>query len=310
MKLSQKRSLILYVVAIQLVATISGVITERVGGFKYKDDAKFDFPYLITFLKALIVLVSAERTGIVVKKIEMGLLGLIGFLMYINELIGFKNIQVASFRTVQVCGTLRLVPILTLKYLLFGESVSSDLVNSCIITTLGSILFLLDFSKFGTIVPGSFTLPIKYYGIPLTLVNHGVYNCLQDYVFKTHEVSSSAMILYTNIFRITLSFVQTLSNREMLFGFVRANPVVIVHILSIVILGALTQRLVYACIKDHGTIVVNYIGITRKILSIVVSSIYFGHTLRLNHFIGMIFIGLGVYYLVESKKKKILDLKE
>ncbi|ORD95183.1 hypothetical protein ECANGB1_2764 [Enterospora canceri] len=295
--------LFFFTVVINIIFTIQSLLVERVSSYEYNSGTKFSFPYLIVFLKGFLVLCTINTFDFIISTSLFMHLFLMAVLIFIQEQLSFLGTQLLTYRTMQISSTLKLIPIVAAKIIVFGEKVSDQTLYSCVATTIGSFIFAVDFSlltKTGKIESNTI---LGIVVICMILCIQGFVNSMQDFVYRRYSISSAVMILYTNIFKVSLSLIQTLRNTSPIVNFVKKDPIVVLHIAGVVLLGAVGQRIIYSCVKRNGTILTNYITLTRKIISIILTSIVYEHPLHLRHFIGLSFIGLGTCILAIQKTK-------
>ncbi len=129
----------------------------------------------------------------------------------------------------------------------------------------------------------------------------------QSSVFKQYKVSSTAMMLYANLFSsafTALGLVLTLEGVTV-YAFLVANPSCVLHIFTMAICSAVGQLFIFYTIKRYGPLVFATIQTVRQFLSVVLSILFFSHPINLMMGCGIaiVFLSLGAQIFDKWRKR-------
>ena len=130
----------------------------------------------------------------------------------------------------------------------------------------------------------------------------------QSAVFKEYKVSSTAMMLYANLFSsafTALGLVLTLEGVTV-YAFLVANPSCVLHIVTMAICSAVGQLFIFYTIKRFGPVVFATIQTVRQFLSVVLSILFFAHPINLMMGCGIaiVFLSLGAEVFHQWRRKR------
>ena len=294
-------NLFLAMSGIYVVSTIQSIFNEQIVTLGYKNNQKFAFPSFLAFLQTVIYILNYKEVAKYKEKKCICLLSFLGLLIYLNEVILFNARQIIGFRLIQIISLLRLVPICVLKRIVFNEIVPTETIFSCLITTIGVIIFSINDTA---ILNDNANLLNKGLLISILLFLSGIINNLSDYIFKYHRVTTAVSLFYTSLFTFIPATIQTSIDIKSLFIFIARNPIVLLQLSIKTFLHFINKNLLYFCLREYGSVKTNYITLCRKVLTILFSSIYFQHPLFINHYIGLLFILIGLIAVSGKNKQK------
>jgi adenosine 3'-phospho 5'-phosphosulfate transporter B2 len=89
------------------------------------------------------------------------------------------------------------------------------------------------------------------------------------------------MMFGVNAFSATLTFVTLVQSGELLYSldFVTRHPEALIHIFGFSITGATGQLFIFYTIKTFGPLVFTLIMTTRQLVSIILSTLIYGHSI-------------------------------
>ncbi|KAL6122709.1 hypothetical protein NUSPORA_00238 [Nucleospora cyclopteri] len=301
MKIKNIGQLFYHVFFIYLIYICNSLLQEKIATHKYKSGDKFDFPHLAFFLQAIFIVGSTKRQFMVGYFSLFVKLLFLGTLNALNSLIMFSSYKFMTFTTMQVLKSSKLLPIILCKYLFFKSTPNRKTLASCLMTTLGVFLFVTNDTNF---VIDNRSLP--YIGFSLIL--DGLINSLQDHIFANYTVDSSVISFYTNFPKLIIGSYKTFLQKNKISNFIKQDPLILFHLLITTILTMLGQKIVVSTIKTHGSVVFNYISVTRKIFTVLISSFIYNYRLKSQQYAGLLFVLMGILILgfekTEKKKKE------
>lgn len=225
---------------------------------------------------------------------------------------GYMSLSHINYPTHMLAKSCKLVPVMFVGVLLHRRSYPFYKYVSVALVTIGvsAFMFLLP-HKAGN--DGSNSM----YGVFLVLINmllDGYTGSTQDEMFRKKEVSTgSQMMLWMNLVSFLLMMVWILNpwNPEFLLAveFCRAAfPEVVTDIILFCVCGALGQTFVFHSLSTFGSITLVTITVTRKLFTIVLSCVFYGHAINQLQWcsIGVVFAGIMLEAMVSamSKEKK------
>lgn len=131
-----------------------------------------------------------------------------------------------------------------------------------------------------------------------TFINHQ-----QDVIFKKHKVHFFHMMYFSNLIMFCITFLYMFFSNEYFEYF---NMIIykfndFISLLIFSILNVAGQVVVYSMIQNYGTVNLNMVNITRKMVSICLSIVIFGHSIGLIQSIG-IFLVFGSFFIEIFRK--------
>ena len=197
----------------------------------------------------------------------------------------------------------KLLPLVLIKIFVKRESIERGKLFNLLLITTGVVGFLLfETPKDGkppsstTIVSSTlayqtplfnFDLLLIPFGIVLLLTNlflDGLMSSMQDEVFSTYKLSPFHMMFYlngTSIGIMTTYLLLAPWSTELMdaLKFIAIRPSILPNIILFSICGALGQGIIFITLGNFGAIFLVTISVTRKLFTILLSVLYFGHAL-------------------------------
>ena len=130
--------------------------------------------------------------------------------------------------------------------------------------------------------------PVKnteVYGVMLIIVYMGTDSFTSNWqskVFKQYKVSSTAMMLYANLFSsafTALGLVVTLEISHV-YEYLLHNPTCVLHIFVMAICSAVGQLFIFYTVKTYVPLVFATIQTVRQFLSVIFSILFFAHAIN------------------------------
>jgi solute carrier family 35 (UDP-galactose transporter), member B1 len=154
------------------------------------------------------------------------------------------------------------------------------------------------------------------YGIGLLMVNlllDGATNSVQDAMFRTFKVSGTSMMMYLNTFSFGFMLVflalNPYSNEfSSAIAFCLSSSKLVFDIVLFGICGAVGQCFIFHTLEKYGSLVLVTTTVTRKMFSILLSVLMFGHPLNYGQWasVGLVFVAIiweSLGKTTESKKE-------
>lgn len=165
----------------------------------------------------------------------------------------------------------------------------------------------------------------------INLLLDGATNSTQDEIFTRHQVSGQQMMLWINIFCtlitsllsvLPLPYIPVIhpstDGRTELAGavnFVSTHPSVMIPLAQFAFTGALGQLFIFEALQHFGSLTLVTITLTRKLFTMLLSVIVYGHKLTFGQWLGtaVVFSGISVEAFVKRKDvhaKRVIREKE
>jgi len=303
-----------------------GILQENVSTVKYpsiKTGEMGRFRYfiflnliqsIITSVVAFFYLLSKGEKVSIPKKGLIYSYFLVALIQSSASQFGFNSLKYINYPTMILGKSCKLVPVVVMNFILYRKKYPWNKYVTVILVTIGVSLFtLLKPAKANAAEKTNSIL-----GIVLLLINlilDGTTNSTQDKIFSKYKITSSQMMLWMNVFSSIimtgyLLAIHPLGNHELVnaIGFVSERPEIIKHIILYGLCGAVGQIFIFYVLGNFGSIVLVTITVTRKMLSIVMSVVWFKHNLVLGQWIAVaiVFAGITLDTVVgiQQKRKK------
>lgn len=103
----------------------------------------------------------------------------------------------------------------------------------------------------------------------------------QDSIFRDHRIDQYQMMVGINVFSILFTTLALLKSGELFSSieFVSSHPVALQHLAILSATSATGQLFIFYTIKSYGPVIFTIIMTCRQMLSMVISCLWFGHTL-------------------------------
>ncbi|KAF9084783.1 UDP-galactose transporter [Mortierella sp. AM989] len=150
------------------------------------------------------------------------------------------------------------------------------------------------------------------YGLLLVAINltlDGVINSTQDQIFHAFKVSGQQMMCLMNIFMSAYMTLWLLNpwNPELAnaITFCQTHPAIIHDIVMFSICGALGQCFIFYTLEQYGSLSLVTVTVTRKLFTILLSVVAYGHELNPQQWImvAVVFSGIGLEAYVKRSEK-------
>lgn len=145
------------------------------------------------------------------------------------------------------------------------------------------------------------------------LISDSFTSTWQDNLIRNYYMSSVSLMLLTNLYSSAYTFVSLVYQGELgeSVQFLAEHSDVTFHVLLLSATSAIGQIFIFVTIQEFGALVFSLMMTTRQILSILLSSLVFHHSLSLLNYFGifLIFFALFLqhYFKLEEKNKKTVN---
>jgi len=300
------------------VSTVSypSIKTGEMGRFKYFIFLNLIQSIITSIVAYIYLLCKGEKVSIPRKGLISSYF-LVALIQSVASQFGYKSLKYINYPTMILGKSCKLVPVVVMNFLLYKKKYPWNKYVTVVLVTVGVSLFTL-------LQPAKANVAEKansVFGIVLLLINlilDGTTNSTQDKIFSKYKITSSQMMLWMNVFSsiimtVYLIAIHPLGNYELVnaIGFVAERPEIIKHIILFGLCGAIGQVFIFYVLGNFGSIVLVTITVTRKMLSIVMSVVWYNHKLAFGQWVAVIIVFAGItldtVVGIEQKRKKLAE---
>ncbi|KAF8418192.1 UAA transporter [Tirmania nivea] len=212
---------------------------------------------------------------------------------------GYASLKHIDYITFILAKSCKLLPVMFLHLTIFKKSYPFYKYAVVASVTAGVAVFTLYHPTSSTKRKGAETS--SAWGLLLLGINllfDGLTNSMQDHIFQTNPctVSGPQMMtalnflssLLTTIYLLLSPFTNELGSAS---EFIRNHPRVLWDIIGFSACGALGQVFIFHTLATFGSLVLVTVTVTRKMVSMMLSVVMFGHRLS-----GMQWVGVGMVF--------------
>jgi solute carrier family 35 (UDP-galactose transporter), member B1 len=261
---------------------------------------------------------------------------LVAFFSTIASPFGYEALKHVDYPTMILAKSCKLLPVILMGVLLHNRRFEWYKYMSVALITLGVAIFTLMHtspSSSGSSGGGNSKTSSKQktnslWGLFLLAINlgiDGVTNSTQDHIFTQFRIGGPEMMLWMNLLSslfmfIYLSLISPFMNvnyqSDLLSGlsFIQTYPSSLFDILLFGACGALGQTFIFYTLQRFGSLVLVTVNVTRKMFSMLLSVLWFGHELNAAQWsgVGLVFGGILLEAQMSraaknSKKQKIVE---
>lgn len=220
---------------------------------------------------------------------------------------GYESLAHINYPTHMLAKSCKLVPVMLMGVLLHRRKYAWSKYISVVLVTAGVSAFMLLIPAKGEQVANS------VYGLLLVTVNmllDGYTGSTQDELLKSKRVSGYQLMFWMNLFSFGLMalWVANPFNPELsaAIKLLLAAPQALADIALFCLCGALGQTFVFKSLGTFGSITLVTITVTRKLLTIVLSVLFYGHKVGLAQWlaIAVVFAGISIDSFAPKNKRQ------
>ncbi|KAJ7069918.1 UAA transporter [Mycena amicta] len=248
---------------------------------------------------------------------------------------GFASLSYISYPAMVLGKSCKLVPVMIMNLLLYRRRFAPHKYLVVGMVTLGITIFMgLAPSKPAKVKATGSSPNGNLIGLTYLLINlaiDGATNSTQDEIFARHRVTGQQMMLWINLFSTFVTIVlemlplpyipvihpsHTGTELDTALTFIREHPSIQIPLLQFAVTGALGQLFIFETLQHFGSLTLVTITLTRKIFTMLLSVLWYGHKLSPAQWLGagVVFAGISVEAFVKTPKgvhvKKVVQEKE
>lgn len=290
--------------------------------------------FFATIVGSLYLLFSQSRPGtssssVLPSNAVLTPLVLVSITSSLASPFGYASLAHVDYLTFVLAKSCKLLPVMFLHVTLFQRRYPMYKYLVVFAVTAGVALFTIS-HPVSPSQSGKGARQSSIYGLALLGVNllfDGLTNTVQDHIFKSPErygkftgpqmmvaqnlisTAMTSMYLYSTP-RIPSSLLPAMaadSTHEMrlALGFLRRHPSVLYDVLGFAACGAVGQVFIFVTLERFSSMLLVTVTVTRKMLTMLLSVLWFGKRLTAGQWagVGMVFAGVGAEASVESRNK-------
>ncbi|KAF8466982.1 UAA transporter [Kalaharituber pfeilii] len=213
---------------------------------------------------------------------------------------GYASLKHIDYITFILAKSCKLLPVMFLHLTIFRRSYPFYKYAVVASVTAGVAVFTL-YHPVSTTKKHKGSETSSLWGLFLLSINllfDGLTNSMQDHIFSSHPrlVSGPQMMTALNLLSSVLTSLYLLLNPftnelSVATAFIRNHPRVLTDILGFAACGAMGQVFIFHTLSQFGSLVLVTVTVTRKMVSMMLSVVLFGHRLS-----GMQWVGVGMVF--------------
>lgn len=275
--------------------------------------------------------------GLPTKKAIIGPLVLVSLTTSLASPFGYASLAHVDYLTFVLAKSCKLLPVMLLHITLFQKRFPLFKYLVIFAVTAGVVLFTLS-HPLSPSQSAKSAQKSSLYGLSLLSVNllfDGLTNTVQDHIFQSPEkygsITGPQMMVSLNIISTWLTFSYLVitpqiptnilpqmardSTHELVAAleFLQRHPRVFYDILGFAACGAVGQVFIFVTLERFSSLILVTVTVTRKMLTMLLSVVWFGKRLTVGQWagVGLVFAGVGGEALVERRKKQqTIDAKK
>lgn len=223
--------------------------------------------------------------------------------------IGYKSLKHVDYLIYLLSKSCKLIPVMIVHILFYQTKFPAYKYMVAVLVTGGVILFTLanTSSSKSSSHDGNTLLGVSQ--LFTSMILDGLTNSTQDQLFKiqklapqiVYKLNGISLMCILNTFMGLLTLAYTLVfkyDEEVIYtiNFIHQNPQVLRDIVAFGLFGSVGQIFVFIILEKFDSIVLTTATVTRKMLSMVLSVVLFGHQLNIQQVGGILLVFAGIGY--------------
>jgi UDP-galactose transporter B1 len=188
------------------------------------------------------------------------------------------------------------------------RGVARHKIASVSLITAGIIAFNLERVKAGSGVKPGADLALGRLLIVASLAFDGISGIVQDGMVRRLQPTPYQMMAYNNGFSVAYLLVGVAFTGEATpaLTFLSTHPAIWQPLAGFALCSAIGQIFIYHTVRSHGSLATSIVTTTRKFFTIIVSVLWFGHSLSLSQWsaVAVVFLGLMLHVYLGHRAKQ------
>ncbi|EDO17371.1 hypothetical protein Kpol_1060p27 [Vanderwaltozyma polyspora DSM 70294] len=230
------------------------------------------------------------------------------------------SLQYVDYLTYMLAKSCKMIPILLVHLLLYGTSIPRQKKLISIFVTIGVTIFTIGGNSKGSKLKDNDKHPSAMGFVMLlsSLFMDGLTNATQDKMLKSNRKNNSKnskdrlitgahLMFALNMFIIiwNLSYLMFIDKSQWQHSLkmMTLDPVIVKYLITYAICGAIGQCFIFFTLQNYGSLVLVMITVTRKMVSMLLSIVVFGKSIKPFQWIGIFVVFAGISWEAIAKKK-------
>ncbi|KAL6453170.1 PFA3 Palmitoyltransferase PFA3 [Candida maltosa Xu316] len=231
--------------------------------------------------------------------------------------IGYKSLNHLDYLAYLLAKSCKLIPVMVVHFVFYQTKFPVYKYLVAALVTFGVILFTMSHASKKTKVNDGNTL-LGFFYLVGSMILDGLTNSSQDQLFKLKlnaKITGGKLMCILNflIFIWTTLYTLGFQSQEIKESLVFAHkyPELLVDLIGFAICGGIGQIFVFIILEKFDSIILITATVTRKMLSMILSVILFGHFLTIEQWLGvsLVFGGIGYEALIKLQQKRATKSK-
>jgi len=217
-----------------------------------------------------------------------------------------KALMWVNYPTQVVGKSCKPIPVMLLGVLVGRKSYPLQKYLFVLMIVIGVALFMYKDKAASKSDAGNEGLGIGEILLLVSLACDGITGAVQERMKTEHKTKSGHMMKAMNLWSMMFlgaALVVTGEGFEFL-GFIGRHPGVLWQIITFCIATAFGQFFIFMCVSDFGPLPCSIVTTTRKFFTVLASVIFFGNTLIMRQWLGVILVFTGLFLDGALGKKK------
>eukprot|EP01006_Ploeotia_vitrea_P005186 TRINITY_DN116566_c0_g1_i1.p1 TRINITY_DN116566_c0_g1~~TRINITY_DN116566_c0_g1_i1.p1 ORF type:complete len:333 (+),score=3.84 TRINITY_DN116566_c0_g1_i1:36-1001(+) len=294
-----------------------GIVQEKLTSTQYVFEdgkRKFNFFVFLNLLQAataaVLGLVLAFFSGQCRFPRDLLVYTQVGITMSVGPMFGYWALRYIDYPLLLLSKSSKLIPVMLMKVVLYRVKFGIHQYISVLLITVG----LVGFSYKPRDEGGQGATYLGIFLVFVNLVFDGFTNSTQDDVVKKHKPTSLELMGWNNAFSAASMVLYLLASQfggwsaELSEGiaFLQHNEEARRDVITFCVCGAVGMLVIFYTIRTFGTLTLVKITLTRKMMNIILSVIWYNHQISTTQwtFAGFVFIGIAVETLYRPPAPK------
>lgn len=223
---------------------------------------------------------------------------LIALSQAVSSPIAYSSLNNVDYLFYLLAKSCKLIPVMLVHLVLYHSRFPAYKYMAAMIITLGVIVFTLGSTRSAgnSSIDGNYLVGLLK--LTCSLLLDGFTNSSQDQLFKKSRISGAQLMAVLNGLNLMISagFSLVATNQWQYFvSFIQDNgPEIVRDVVSFGLLGSLGQIFIFVTLERFSSMVLVTVTVTRKMLSLCLSVVLFGHSLRGWQWGGLLLVAVGI----------------
>lgn len=302
--------LVVYVLGIYASFLTWGALQEQITSYTLSNGSQFNAPFVINLfqnsLACLVGLCFVQLTCPRVQKFHLDVVKpvcLVSLTQSLSSPLGMMSTSYVGYLLYTLAKSCKLVPVMFVHKVWYKEKFPLYKYVVVGIVTVGVSLFSIG----GKEMDHGEQLLIGLALLMSSLLLDGVTNATQDVMFKNLKLDPAHLMFLLNFVSTLLTLVYCTVSGQLTYSVsvFYTDPRLIYELICYGLCGALGQIFIFLTLHRFGSLILITVTVTRKMMSMMLSVIVFGHRLTVMQWaaICLVFSGVSLEAYYKSRPK-------